>query len=424
MGKGGESVQVKPGAVATSLLDGLADAELRKYAQQYGVSAEGSREELLSSLAPYDRAILSGAPKPLPLAPPPFTLNDLIKAIPAHCFKRDMYKSIMHVVSDLSLAAALLSVMIFIHNQNLPLWAMALIWPVYWACQGTVLTGVWVLAHECGHQAFSESKTVNDAFGLVLHSFLLVPYHSWRITHGLHHNNTGSIENDEVFVPPTRSEMKKEIVDVMPVTSFVQIVLMLTIGWMPGYLFLNSTGPKKYADQAKSHFNPYAAFFKENERTDIVVSDIFFVGALCFLGHLGYTYGAMNLVKFYVIPYMIVNFYLVLITYLQHSDVFVPHFNATEWSWFRGALCTVDRTFGPIIDHTIHHIADTHVCHHLFSKMPFYHAQEATLAIKSVIGDYYLADPTPIPTALWRSYNLCKFIEDDEPIVFYKYKTT
>jgi fatty acid desaturase len=46
-----------------------------------------------------------------------------------------------------------------------------------------------------------------------------------------------------------------------------------------------------------------------------------------------------------------------------------------EWSWFRGALCTVDRSFGPVLDHVFHHISDTHVCHHIFSKMPFHAAQ-------------------------------------------------
>lgn len=46
-------------------------------------------------------------------------------------------------------------------------------------CQGAVATGVWVIAHECGHQAFSKWQAVNDGFGLVLHSVLLVPYYSW-----------------------------------------------------------------------------------------------------------------------------------------------------------------------------------------------------------------------------------------------------
>lgn len=44
----------------------------------------------------------------------------------------------------------------------------------------TILAGTCcVQAHECGHQAFSESQSINDAVGLILHSCLLVPYYSW-----------------------------------------------------------------------------------------------------------------------------------------------------------------------------------------------------------------------------------------------------
>ena len=45
--------------------------------------------------------------------------------------------------------------------------------------QGAVCTGVWVIAHECGHQSFSRWQSVNDAVGLVMHTALLVPYYSW-----------------------------------------------------------------------------------------------------------------------------------------------------------------------------------------------------------------------------------------------------
>jgi hypothetical protein len=37
-----------------------------------------------------------------------------------------------------------------------------------------------------------------------------------------------------------------------------------------------------------------------------------------------------------------------------------------------------------------------------------------------VIGPYYLKDDTPIWTALWRSYNMCKYIDTDRDLVFYK----
>lgn len=45
--------------------------------------------------------------------------------------------------------------------------------------QGAVCTGLWVIAHECGHQAFSKWQLLNDSVGIVLHSCLLVPYFSW-----------------------------------------------------------------------------------------------------------------------------------------------------------------------------------------------------------------------------------------------------
>lgn len=69
------------------------------------------------------------------------------------------------------------------------------------------LTGVWVLAHECGHQSFSPSKTVNYWVGWVLHSALLVPFHSWRITHAQHHASTSHMARDQAFVPYTRSQL-------------------------------------------------------------------------------------------------------------------------------------------------------------------------------------------------------------------------
>lgn len=44
------------------------------------------------------------------------------------------------------------------------------LWALYTFPVGLFATGLWVIAHECGHQAFSESKAVNNAVGWVLHS--------------------------------------------------------------------------------------------------------------------------------------------------------------------------------------------------------------------------------------------------------------
>lgn len=44
------------------------------------------------------------------------------------------------------------------------------LWTFYAFAAGLPMTGLWVCAHECGHQAFSESKTINNTVGWILHS--------------------------------------------------------------------------------------------------------------------------------------------------------------------------------------------------------------------------------------------------------------
>lgn len=371
--------------------------------------------------APYGDILLrNDAPKSLPLAPPPFTLSDIKNAVPRHCFERSLSTSLFHLTIDLIQVAILGYLASLLGHSDVPPMSRYILWPLYWYAQGSVLTGVWVIAHECGHQSFSPYESVNNFFGWLLHSALLVPYHSWRISHGKHHNNTGSCENDEVFAPPIKEELMDEILLHSPLANLVQIIIMLTIGWMPGYLLLNATGPRKYKGLSNSHFNPNSALFSPKDRLDIIWSDIGFFVALACVVYACVQFGFQTVGKYYLLPYMVVNYHLVLITYLQHTDVFIPHFRGSEWTWFRGALCTVDRSFGWLLDHTFHHISDTHVCHHIFSKMPFYHAQEASEHIRKALGDYYLKDDTPIWKALWRSYTLCKYVDSEETTVFYK----
>lgn len=127
-----------------------------------------------------------------------------------------------------------------------------------------------------------------------------------------------------------------------------------------------------------------------------------------------------------------------------------------------------------ILDHVFHHIADTHVAHHLFSSMPHYHAkvpggrvprgpggaapatgarpapgsrqrhilslrppgprlavvnphqpdyphppetrtQEATEALKPILGPYYCRDDRNTLVALWQENAACHYVAADAP---------
>ena len=78
----------------------------------------------------------------------------------------------------------------------------------------------------------------------------------------------------------------------------------------------------------------------------------------------------------------------------------------------RGALSTVDRSYG-FLDILHHHIADTHVCHHLFSTLPHYHAEEATRHLRPVLGKSYLRDDRNILRALWEDMGTCRYVAPD-----------
>ena len=93
---------------------------------------------------------------------------------------------------------------------------------------------------------------------------------------------------------------------------------------------------------------------------------------------------ASLLLQVYSIPYLVVNNWLVMITLLQHTHPKLAHYDDEEWDWLRGALATVDRSFG-FLDYFFHHIADTHVCHHLFSTIPHYHAEEVSLWLEVLL---------------------------------------
>lgn len=410
--------------VNKSPLQKFDDERLRELAKQYGVQGSISkmtREKLIAALHSFTAGILDkDAPTPLPLEPPTFTLMDIKNAIPAHCFKRSLGTSLVHLASDISLIAVLFYASLFIGADFLPSWSSYILWPTYWYAQGAVMTGLWVLSHECGHQSFSDYEWVNNFVGTLGHSFLLVPYHSWRVSHGLHHNNTGSCENDEVFCPASRSDWPMEMFEETPIMSALGIIRMFTVGWLPGYLVFNFTGPSKYKGQNASHFSADSVLFKDEERSGVRQSIAAWFAMAAVVAFWIYTYSFGKVAFHYLIPLMITNYHLVLITFLQHTDTYMPHFRGKEWSWLRGALCTVDRSFGPVLDHCFHHISDTHVCHHLFSKMPFYHAQEATEHIRKFLGPYYMKDETPIGKALWRSYQSCRYVDDEGDVVFYK----
>lgn len=65
--------------------------------------------------------------------------------------------------------------------------------------------------------------------------------------------------------------------------------------------------------------------------------------------------------------------------------------------------------------HLLHGIIETHVLHHYVSTIPFYNADEASDAIRPVMGKHYRSDveggALGFIRALWRSARWCQWVE-------------
>jgi omega-6 fatty acid desaturase (delta-12 desaturase) len=360
--------------------------------------------------------LTSAEPSPnrnrLPTKPPPFTKGQLKAKIPPHCFVRSTFTSSLYLAVDIVGVAILyyLSTWIpFISDTYSP-YIAAVLWPIYWVFQGGVGTGLWVIGHECGHRAYSDSVFVCDLVGLVVHSILLVPYHPWRISHAKHHSTTGNIDKDEAFVPARLSSIKKNKLSEDPssFTLIKDLVLMFVFGWWV-YLFTHATG-RDYG-RSTNHFSPNSPLFTARDYKVVMISNAALVTVISILGVWVYYTSFWHMFFTYFIPYMVVNFWLLLYTFLHHTDPKIPRYTTANWEWMLGALTTVDRDYG-IWNYFHHDIGNTHVLHHLFSKIPHYHAKEATEAIKPLLGQYYYECNDPIWKVLWNSTKVCQWVDD------------
>jgi omega-6 fatty acid desaturase (delta-12 desaturase) len=266
---------------------------------------------------------------------PDYTIKQIRDAIPAHCFERSAVKGFYFVGRDVaSLATTFYLFNHFVTPELIPSTpARAVLWAGYTVLQGIFGTGLWVMAHECGHQSFSTSKTLNDTVGWLAHSSLLVPYFSWKISHAKHHKATGNMARDMVFVPKTRElyatrtsrllHEVHELTEETPLATLIHMIGQQLGGWQL-YLFANVTGHDNHERQPEgkgkgtkngffggvNHFWPSSPLYEKKQERLILLSDL---GIAITLGALYWVYqnwGWNSLLVWYIIPYFWVHHWL------------------------------------------------------------------------------------------------------------------
>jgi len=339
---------------------------------------------------------------------------ELLSCLPAELNRFDPLKA----WGSLGLSVGL-SLLAYGVGTQIPLqWAALPLWLLYGVVTGTVAMGCWVIAHECGHNAFHPNRRLEACVGFVLHSLLLVPYHCWARSHAVHHAHCNHLEEGETHVPPRASSPTGKITEELRqklgrrLFGWVSLFNHLVLGW-PLYLFLGATGGEDYG-RPTSHFRILTGgpdrkrlLFPASFRGLMLRSNLGLLAVLVALGWAALQFSLLRVLCVYGLPYLMVNVWLVVYTWLQHTDLNIPHFSNEEWSWAKGALQTVDRPYGPLLNLLHHGIGSTHVCHHIKSTIPHYNAWRGTALLRQRYPELVRYDPTPIHKALWRVASRC-----------------
>jgi len=238
------------------------------------------------------------------------------------------------------------------------------------------MTGLFVVGHDCAHQSFSHSRSLNEIVGTICMTPLLFPYNAWEHTHNHHHTYANNLDKDFLWKPLTNEEVSK--------MSFLKKIFLY---YFYGPLFFQSS----LIHQA-FHFTLPITVKKIDVKLKTIRS-IFFCLIFGYLlkKHGEYYLGGSLFVQYFV-PFFVFQFWLSTFTYFHHR-----HKDAAGWkkdeNWdkvYGGLYATVHVDFPAWIEFLTLDI-NWHLPHHASVMVPWYNLRPATYnLLKNMVMFYKL----------------------------------
>jgi fatty acid desaturase len=282
---------------------------------------------------------------------------------------RSTSTALQFLCRDLALIAVWCMVVFLFPYNSGGAWWRAACGAVHAVVGGTLAMALWILAHECGHGAFSNSPTVNHGVGLLLHTALLVPFAPWRDTHRIHHRFVNDLVRGTSHVPPLETELAHRLVERIywlaacsgpRLFGVLNLVGRTSVGW-PAYLLVNATGSHVEADCEDkplalvpswkslfldhSHFVPWSKVLPRRNWRAHLLSQVCWAGCACVLLWAARVHGIEAVLFWYGGPVLVVGIWIIGYTWLQHTHPDVPHYGPETHQFLVAAMCTVDRPY-------------------------------------------------------------------------------
>lgn len=290
-------------------------------------------------------------------------LQDILKTIPRACFQKDPRRAWQSVLTSvLAVSLGYLSI------AYLPWWLL----PFAWIFTGTALTGLFVIAHDCGHRSFAKRRWVNDLVGHLMMLLLIYPFHSWRILHDHHHVHTNKLQVDNAWHPWTL----EAYATANPLLRRFYRALRGGFWWLASGIHW-----------AVLHFD-LSQFSQRHQRqvkTSIAAVALF---AAIFFPVLFLTTGLWGVIKFWLLPWLVYHFWMSTFTLVHHTAPEIQFRPSETWQPAEAQLAgTVHCTYPRWVEILCHNI-NVHVPHHLSVAIPAYNLPLAHRSLAQNWGDY------------------------------------
>lgn len=304
-------------------------------------------------------------------------LGAILRMLPLNAFDIDTKTSLFYfgvdtiaVLGSLGFLNAVVTSDIY---HSMPIWGQALSVAPLQVLSGFAMWCMWCIGHDAGHGTVSRENWINRVVGEISHSvFCLTPFIPWKKSHLLHHLNHNHITRDyshQWFVREQADDLP-EVFKIAHKTRMFQLPILYL-----GYLLLGVPDG--------GHVFFYGRLWENESFEEKIKASVSSIISLATALSLWFNMGTADFAVVCFVPWMVLSFWLFMVTYLQHhSDDGVLYTDDT-WSFTKGAFETVDRDYGKWINRMSHHMMDGHVVHHLFfTKVPHYRLEEATISLR------------------------------------------
>jgi acyl-lipid omega-6 desaturase (Delta-12 desaturase) len=290
-------------------------------------------------------------------------LKDIIKTLPQECFQKSHRKAWSSVL--LTVLAVGLG---FVAIANSP-WFLL---PLAWLFAGTAFTGLFVIAHDCGHRSFAKRRWVNDWVGQSLLLLLIYPFHSWRILHNHHHLHTNKLQVDNAWHPWKLEEYQ----EAHPLMKKVYQALRGRFWWLASIVHW-----------FKLHFELSEFSPRDHGKVKTSIASVMIFAAV-FFSVLIWTSGLWGVITFWLMPWLVYHFWMSTFTLVHHTTVSVQFRPTETWSEAEAQLAgTVHCSYPRWIEILCHDI-NVHIPHHISVAIPSYHLRTAHESLIQNWGSY------------------------------------